>query len=142
MNRALVTAVALLIFAACRPVPKGQVVLTNEPSTSQILRFETARMPPTEGTWRQVPRSDGEFVLSAVRSLREWQPKWDASGAPDYIVPSPNGPILRAVTKGGAHYDLMFTRGCEFVWVGTGLLEVPRSTSTQIVDRVEKALRK
>jgi hypothetical protein len=133
---------AVLLAISAFSASAGELVLTNQPAAAEIVRFEVARMPPKSEVWRQMPRADGDFVLSVIRDLKEWHPKWDASGGPDYIVPPPKGPIVRAVTKSGGHYYVMFAARAEFVWVGSRLLEVPGSTSTQIVQRVEKALRK
>jgi hypothetical protein len=132
---------ALLCECATRSCA-GETVLTNVPPGVSIVRFETARLPFKGAVWRQMPRADGEYALSATRDLQEWHPKWDGKGTPGCILDPPLDFSVRAVTRHGAHYYLDFTSFGRLVWIGNRLLEVPPSTSTHIVQKVERVLKK
>jgi hypothetical protein len=117
-------------------------VLTNQPPVASIVRFEVARMPPKGAVWQRLSQKDGEFILSATQGLHEWKPKWPGGGAPGCMLPPSNDFSVRAITKSGKEYYVTFTIRAELVWVGSQLLEVPTSTSTQIVQRVQAVLKK
>ncbi|HBC86667.1 MAG TPA: hypothetical protein DCZ94_06925 [Lentisphaeria bacterium] len=114
----------------------AETTLTNQPPVANIVRFEVAQMPSKVAVWRQMPSADGEFVLSAVQNLQEWRPKSQG----EVLIP-PNNFAVRAVTKEGAYYYMTFTTRAELVWIGSRLLDVPTSSSTQIVQKVESVLK-
>ena len=115
--------------------------LTNQPPDASIVRFEAARLSAKRVAWRALPRQDGEFIMSSCRALSEWTPTWPGGGVPGCVLPPPNEFAVRAVTKSGQEYYMTFTTQAESVWIGDRLLDVPGATSTQVVQRVQRALK-
>ena len=134
--------VVLFALLCVLPSRAAEKVLTNMPPAASIIRFEAAWRPSKRAAWRPMARADGGFVLSATQGLAEWGPKWEGKGTPGCTLPPPNDFSVRAVTKDGRHYYLTFTTHAESVWIGNRLFDVPASTSTQIVQKVESALKK
>jgi len=130
---AAVDTLLLPIDLAC----KRPYLLMNQPSVTNIVRFEAARTLPS-GPWRQMSRRDGEFVLSAIQNLQEWHPKREGGST----LQQSTDFSMRAITRDGGRYYITFSTRAEVVWVGSRELEVPISTSTQIVQRLESILNK
>ncbi|HXU76223.1 MAG TPA: hypothetical protein VN794_06615 [Methylomirabilota bacterium] len=133
---------AALLALSIPSAHAGETVLTNQPAAASIVRFEAARMPPKGALWHELPRADGEFVLSAIQGLPEWHPRWEGAAQPGCMLPPPNDFAVRAVTKQDGDFYITFTTGAELVWVGSRLLDVRSSASRQIVQRVGSALKK
>ena len=133
---------AALLMLSVFPASARELVRTNQPAATNIVRYEAARMPSKGALWHPLPKADGEFALSVIQGLKGWNPRWEGSGPPGCILPPPNDFALSAVTKNGGHYYVTFTTGARLVWIGNRLMEVPGPVSTQIVQRVEKVLKK
>ena len=116
---------------------KKPYLLTNQPSVTNIVRFEARRTLNSAG-WRRMSRADGEFVLSAIQNLQEWHPKREGGSPLQHSTVF----SMRAITRDGGRYYITFSTHAEVVWVGSRQLEVPISTSTQIVQRLESVLNK
>lgn len=144
MRSNLTTNLASLTFAfavlSTRAAERHFNLITNQPPSSSIVRFETARLDGKHVKWQTLSRQDGEFIMKSLPPLSDWRPKWSGDGAPGCILPPPNDFAVRVITKSGRHYDMTFTTRAGLVWIDKRLLDVPDATATQVVRRVEKAL--
>jgi hypothetical protein len=106
--------------------------LTNQPPPRSIVRYVLARPGSADGY--SLPRRDGEFILRVTSSLHEISPD---HGLPNHFA-------LVAWTENHDAFALIFTTNAQSVYVYPGgpLLRVPANAATQIVQRVERVMRR
>lgn len=106
-------------------------VRTNLPATNQAAKCERC---DSERNWREVPKSDGEIVLTCLRNIDSFK-TWGSAVPPGIIAhPIPTIIGFRIVSSSGK------TNVVYFSWDG-GLVDCPRGLLV-VPDRQEKMLSK
>jgi hypothetical protein len=107
-------------------------LLTNQPPPESVIRYTVAR--PMNPLGYHLPREDGEYILGVTKTLHE------LSGDRPLL----NQFGLVADIGGGEGFALTFTTNAQSVYFYPNgpSLRVPADAATQIVQRVEQAMRR
>ena len=92
------------------------------PAANQVARYERC---DSGSNWREVPKSDGEIVLTCLRDINRFK-SWGSTVPPNIIAdPMPTTLGFRIVSISGETNIVHFSRRGELVDCSRGLLEVP-----------------